>query len=373
MIRQQPLRISNARRCSIEPAVAGKICGRNLSTVHPFLQDCEKGYFMSKLTYRTAESVSPKHPDKLCDQISDAILDAFLERDPTSRVAVETVGGHGKIFVVGEVSSKASIDIEPIVRRIAGDIDLEVRFVEQSPEIAQGVDTGGAGDQGIMVGYACSETDELLPLEVVLARSLNQYLFAIWPYDGKTQITIADTKIVSIVASFQHAPKNKLQQAVVDWLETVKSASYDNDTAFHINPAGDWEQGGFEADTGLTGRKLVVDNYGPHIPIGGGCFSGKDPSKVDRSAAYIARKIAITYLKERNAKEVFVHLAYAIGFDQPVEATVTIDGIQESIEGFDLSPKGIVEQLQLREAIYEETAKYGHFGHADFPWEQAGV
>ncbi len=327
---------------------------------------------MSKNNYRTAESVSPGHPDKLCDQISDAILDAYLAEDPKARVAVEAVGGHGKVFVVGEITSTAKVAIEPIVERLAGDVEVEVRLVEQSPEIAQGVDTGGAGDQGIMVGYACDETPELLPLEVMLSRQLNQYLYKKWPYDGKTQVTLKDGKIASVVASFQNAPHDELEEAVKSWLSSLQSPVFNPQSGakLHINPAGDWGQGGFDADTGLTGRKLVVDNYGPRIPIGGGCFSGKDPSKVDRSAAYIARKIAVDYLKERKAHEVFVHLAYAIGYDQPLEATVTIDGAQEVVEGYDLSPNGIIKTLDLRRPIYEQTARYGHFGHVDFPWEQ---
>ncbi len=325
---------------------------------------------MSKPIYRTAESVSPGHPDKICDQISDAVLDAYLKQDPNARVAVEAVGGHGKVFVVGEVTSDAKVDIEPIAKRLAGDVEIEVRLASQSPEIAQGVDTGGAGDQGIMVGYACNETPELLPLEVVLARSLNQNLHKRWPYDGKTQVTLKDGKIESIVASFQNAPKDELSAQVLTWLkhqdDQIKG---EEPVKLHANPAGDWNIGGFDADTGLTGRKLVVDNYGPRIPIGGGCFSGKDPSKVDRSAAYIARKIAVDYLRERGAAEVFVHLAYAIGHDQPLEATVTIDGAQEEVKGYDLSPNGIIESLNLKQPIYEQTARYGHFGHTDFPWE----
>lgn len=320
--------------------------------------------------YRTAESVSPKHPDKLCDQISDAILDAYLTNDPNARVAVETVGGHGKVFITGEVTSTSHPDIEPIVERIAGDVDITVHLAKQSPEIAQGVDTGGAGDQGIMVGYACNETSEHLPLEVVLSRKLNQYLYEQWPYDGKTQVTLKDSQITAVVASFQNAPKNDLSAAVLQWLKNEPLAvQVSPDFKLHANPAGDWYQGGFDADAGLTGRKLVVDNYGPRIPIGGGCFSGKDPSKVDRSAAYIARKIALDYLKERNAKEVFCHLAYAIGYDQPLEASVTIDGKQENVEGYDLSPKGIITTLDLKRPIYEATARYGHFGHSEFPWE----
>ncbi|HMR72956.1 MAG TPA: methionine adenosyltransferase domain-containing protein [Candidatus Saccharibacteria bacterium] len=315
-------------------------------------------------TYKTAESVSPKHPDKLCDQISDAILDAYLVGDPDSRIAVETMGGHGKIFITGEVTSVTHPEIAPIVQRIVGDTDLTVHLEKQSPEIAHGVDTGGAGDQGIMVGYATSETPEFLPLEVVLSRRLNQCLYERWPYDGKTQITLHDGEIVAVVASFQHAPSADLRLAVERWLRTQNG-----NPALHINPAGDWQQGGFDADTGLTGRKLVVDNYGPRIPIGGGCFSGKDPSKVDRSAAYMARKIAIDYIRERKAAEVFVHLAYAIGYDQPLEATVTIDGVQEVVENYDLSPTGIIKSLNLKQPIYEQTARYGHFGHPGFAWE----
>ena len=315
-------------------------------------------------TYKTAESVSPKHPDKLCDQISDAILDAYLVGDPDSRIAVETMGGHGKVFITGEVTSVTHPEIAPIVQRIVGDTDLTVHLEKQSPEIAHGVDTGGAGDQGIMVGYATSETPEFLPLEVVLSRRLNQCLYERWPYDGKTQITLHDGEIVAVVASFQHAPSADLRLAVERWLRTQNG-----NPALHINPAGDWQQGGFDADTGLTGRKLVVDNYGPRIPIGGGCFSGKDPSKVDRSAAYMARKIAIDYIRERKAAEVFVHLAYAIGYDQPLEATVTIDGVQEVVENYDLSPSSIIKSLNLKQPIYERTARYGHFGHPGFAWE----
>lgn len=323
------------------------------------------------LNFRTAESVSPGHPDKICDQISDAILDAYLGKDPDARIAVEAVGGHGKVFVVGEVTSIARVDIKSIVSRIAGGVEVEVRLVEQSPEIASGVDTGGAGDQGIMVGYACDETPELLPLEVVLSRNLNQNLYERWPYDGKTQVTLKNNKIQSIVASFQNAPRDQLSAQVLTWLKRQNKSVRPTDglVQLHINPAGDWQQGGFDADTGLTGRKLVVDNYGPRIPIGGGCFSGKDPSKVDRSAAYIARKIAVDYLKRYKASEVFVHLAYAIGYDQPLEATVTVDGKQQEVKGYDLSPAGIIKLLNLKNPIFEQTARYGHFGHSSFPWE----
>lgn len=326
-------------------------------------------------TLRTAESVSPKHPDKMCDQISDAILDAYLTADPKARVAVEAVGGHGKVFVVGEVSSYAEVDIQAIVDRIAGPVELEVRLAVQSPEIANGVDTGGAGDQGIMVGYACSETPELLPLEVILARDLNKYLYKKWPYDGKTQVTIKGGEIQAIVASFQHANHDELKEAVKSWAGTQKYTSkcfvkYRNSNpVLHINPAGDWQVGGFEADAGLTGRKLVVDNYGPRVAVGGGAFSGKDPSKVDRSAAYMARKVAVDYLKRFQAGEVFCYLAYAIGHELPLQANVMVDGQEKLIEGYDLSPNGIIKHLNLLTPIYEKTASYGHFGHEDFAWE----
>lgn len=326
---------------------------------------------MTKIGYRTAESVSPGHPDKLCDQISDAVLDAYLAQDLNSRVAVETVGSHGKVYVTGEVTSNAKVEIEPIIKRLAGDkVKTEVRIVKQSPEIAQGVDTGGAGDQGIMVGYATSETLELLPLEVVLARSLNQNIYEHWQFDGKTQVTLRNGKIESLVASFQNAPRGELEQQVLAWLDGQTSAVKAETPRLHINPAGDWDLGGFDADVGLTGRKLVVDNYGPGIPIGGGCFSGKDPSKVDRSAAYMARKIAVDYLKKNSAHEVYCYLAYAIGYEQPLEATVIIDGQQRQVAGYDLTPNGIINFLDLKRPIYEPTACYGHFGHPEFAWEK---
>ena len=335
--------------------------------------------------YRTAESVSPGHPDKLCDRISDAILDAHLAEDPQARVAVDVAGGHGKLFVTGEVTSNAQrVDVSSIVKRIAGDIELIENIARQSPEIAQGVDTGGAGDQGIMVGYATRETPELLPLEVVLARSLNQYLYEKWPYDGKTQVTIRGDEITGVVASFQHAQGQSLSKAVEEWLDMTAQglalSSGDEcapglawhskeEVIVHVNPAGDWDIGGFDADAGLTGRKLAVDNYGPRIPVGGGAFSGKDPSKVDRSAAYMARKIAVDYLCQRSsAQEVLVRLAYAIGVAEPLEASVVIDGILEPIIGYDLTPTGIIAQLGLRRPMYEQTARYGHFGH-QFDWE----
>ena len=333
-------------------------------------------------TYRTAESVSPKHPDKLCDQISDAILDAHLKQDPQARVAVETCGGHGQVFITGEITSRAKgVDIPAIVARITGDDQLKLytNLVQQSPEIAQGVDTGGAGDQGIMIGYACDETPELLPLEVVLSRRLNQFIYAKHPFDGKTQITLVlpdlgaedqTPRVSSIVASFQNTSRAELDQLVHEFIAREELQGVDGaDITLHLNPAGDWNQGGFEADTGLTGRKLIVDNYGPRIPIGGGCFSGKDASKVDRSAAYMARRVAVDYLRQCHAHEVFVRLAYAIGYAEPLERTVVIDGQAEQIEGYDLTPRGIIRSLDLLRPIYEPTARYGHFGEG-FDWDK---
>ena len=319
--------------------------------------------------YRTAESVSPKHPDKLCDRISDAILDAYFKEDPEARVAAEACGGHGVVFVTGEVTSTANdVDIPAIVHKIAGDdVEVHTKIVKQSPEIAAGVDTGGAGDQGIMIGYACDETPEMLPLEVVLARRLNQFIYAKHPYDGKTQITLApDGSVDSIVASFQNVSHDKLERLVHEF---IQEHDLKGKLELHLNPAGDWHQGGFDADTGLTGRKLIVDNYGPRIAIGGGCYSGKDPSKVDRSAAYMARRIAVDYLRKRKAHEVLVRLAYAIGYAEPLEKTVIIDGKPEEIEGYDLTPKGITKYLDLKRPIYEKTACYGHYGEG-FDWDK---
>ena len=318
--------------------------------------------------YRTAESVSPKHPDKLCDRISDAILDAYLAKDPEARVAAETCGGHDVVFVTGEITSTAEVDIPAIVKKIAGEnLEIHTKIVKQSPEIAQGVDTGGAGDQGIMVGYACDDTPELLPREVVLARRLNQFIYQKHPYDGKTQITLAPNgEIESIVASFQNVSSKTLEQLVEAF---IKKYQLTGKLELHLNPAGDWNQGGFDADTGLTGRKLIVDNYGPGVAIGGGCYSGKDPSKVDRSAAYMARRVAVDYLRPRHAHEVIVRLAYAIGKAEPLEKTVIIDGKPEEITGYDLTPRGIIKYLDLKRPIYAKTAEYGHFGEG-FDWDK---
>ena len=327
-------------------------------------------------SFKTAEFVSPQHPDKLCDRIADALLDEYLRHDSQARTAIEVMGGHGRVCITGEVKSQVTVDIEPIVRRIVGtELELINNLATQSPEIAAGVDTGGAGDQGIMIGYATSETPELLPLELVLARDLSQFLYKLWPHDGKTQVTVKNAELVAIVASFQHAAHNDLELAVKDWAKKQQYVNpcfvkYRNSNPqLHINPAGDWHIGGFEADAGLTGRKLIVDNYGPQISIGGGAYSGKDPSKVDRSAAYMARKIAVDYLRQFQAHTVLVRLAYAIGYSQPVEATVIVDGREKRIEGYDLSPHGIIDFLRLKRPIYEDLATHGHYGRTGLSWD----
>lgn len=312
---------------------------------------------------KTAECVSPSHPDKLCDRISDAILDEYLKQDPNSRVAVETIGSHGKIFVTGEVTTRAKeIDIPHVVSTIAGPgYALDIHIVAQSPEIAQGVDVGGAGDQGIMTGYATRETDTYMPKEYELARTLCQAVYEQYPFDGKTQVTIhTDGTIHSVVASFQHAPQSALLSLVQSVIPDARE--------YHINPAGDWSVGGFDADAGLTGRKIIVDNYGPEIAVGGGAFSGKDPSKVDRSGAYMARRVAVDYLeKYPDAQTVLVKLAYAIGHPEALMAVAVVDGVPETVEGYDLTPNGIKSFLQLDTPLYGDTAQWGHFGRG-FTW-----
>ncbi len=318
---------------------------------------------------KTAEFVSPKHPDKICDFIADSILDAYLAQDVDSRVAIEVMGGHNLITINGEVTTSAKIDIEKIVKDIVGsEYKVISNIALQSPEIAKGVDAGGAGDQGIMKGYATRETPEHLPLEYVLARNLCQKIYEVYPYDGKTQVTVEDGEVTTVVASFQNTKSEEL-------LKLVQSIIPARD--YLINPAGEWNQGGFDADTGLSGRKLVIDNYGPEVPIGGGSFSGKDYTKVDRSGAYMARRIAVEILESRGAKassvglqprEVFVKLAYAIGKSLPVMAVVVVDGVEEEIVGYDLSPRGIREYLKLKEVKYADTCTWGHFGR-EFPWK----
>ena len=294
---------------------------------------------------RTAECITPKHPDKICDRISDAILDACLEQDPNSRVAIETMGGHGIISVTGELTTSAYVEIPDIVRSVYDDeIGIQVNIVKQSPEISQGVDTGGAGDQGIMIGYACNENEEMVPEEYYLARKLCKEIYKKYPFDGKTQITINEHNQIRVVASFQNAPAAELGKIITNFFMPTNYSVID----VHCNPAGDWNIGGF--------------------PLGGGAFSGKDCSKVDRSAAYAARKVAVDYLKKYSAKEVYVTLAYAIGYDQPLQATATVDGKQIIIEDYDLSPNGICSMLDLKKPMFSKTAEWGHMGN-NFNWK----
>lgn len=310
---------------------------------------------------KTAEFVSPKHPDKICDFIADSILDMYMNSDQESRVAIEVMGGHNLVIINGEVTSRVETDIVMRVKSIVGEsCRVIVNVVPQSREIARGVDIGGAGDQGIMKGYATSETDSLLPLEYVLARDLCQKIFETYPFDGKTQVTVENGKVTTVVASFQNSKNDDLLSLV----KRIISAE-----EYLINPAGEWEQGGFDADTGLSGRKLIVDNYGPEISIGGGSFSGKDYTKVDRSGAYMARHIAVGLLRARGATEVFTKLAYAIGKAEPVMAVAVIDGIEERITGYDLTPAGIRQTLTLDKVCYSDTCTWGHFGR-DFPWDR---
>ena len=319
---------------------------------------------------RTAECVSPKHPDKMCDRISDTLLDIHLTHDPNSRVAIETCGGNGLVYVTGEVTSQYKItdeEIIQVVKDITTDDSIEViiNLNTQSPEIAQGVDIGGAGDQGIMIGYACRDNEQFLPQEYYLSRELNKSVFDKYPYDGKTQVTMNGNSL-RVVCSFQNAPAEKLEKLVMEYFEDFPQYHIE---ALHCNPAGDWNIGGFTADAGLTGRKLAVDNYGPRVPLGGGAFSGKDCTKVDRSAAYMARRIAVDILEQRpEVQEVTVQLAYAIGYNQPLQASALVDGEHEFIKGYDLSPKGIIDFLDLRKPIFSNTAQFGHMG-ANFSWK----
>lgn len=324
---------------------------------------------MSQL--RTAEFVSPKHPDKICDYIADSILDAHLATDPLARVAVEVMGGHGLITLNGEITSSAEVDCELVVKQIVGqNYKVLSGISKQSPEIARGVDAGGAGDQGIMVGYATSATESLLPREYELARNLCQEIYKVYPYDGKVQVTLLSSqasqenekeseKVECVVASFQNSKSLELEELVRSLIKAEK---------YLINPAGEWQQGGFDADSGLSGRKLVVDAYGPHVPIGGGSFSGKDATKVDRSGAYFARKVAVDLLEKnksngKSAQEVLVKIAYAIGVVEPVMAVAYIDGAEKDIsKDYDFSPRTICKLLELDKPQFATLSEWGHFG-----------
>ncbi len=338
----------------------------------------------------TVESVTSGHPDKICDQISDAVLDECLKQDPTSRVAVETFGCHGLLVVGGELTSNAKVDFEEVARRVYRDIGhdgvLEVitRVVQQSPDIAQGVDTGGAGDQGIMYGYATDETSQYLPNSVVKAHELAQGLeklrrtnplFSWVKPDGKTQVTVQNGVITTVLVSTQH--DENVDQATIRALLTehlIKPVIGDiSNVEILINPTGKFVLGGFDADTGLTGRKLMVDTYGGLIPHGGGCFSGKDATKVDRSAAYMSRFVAKNLVANGFAKRCLVSVAYAIGRAEPVMVEA-VNEKGESIadlvkEKFDFRPRAIIDRLGLRQPVYQRSAVYGHFTKNDLPWE----
>ena len=359
----------------------------------------------------TSESVTEGHPDKIADQISDAILDSMLKEDPFSRVACETMVTTGLAIVAGEITTRTYVDIPGVVRDTVKEIgytrakygfDYETCGVmtsidKQSPDIAQGVDTGGAGDQGLMFGFACDETEELMPLPIMLAHKICMQLSdvrksEILPYlrpDGKSQVTIEydgfkPVKVDTVVVSTQHADDIKLSDLKEDMVEKVikpvipKHLLDDEDITYHINPTGRFVVGGPMGDCGLTGRKIIVDTYGGSGRHGGGCFSGKDPSKVDRSAAYAARWVAKNIVASGAASRCELQLAYAIGVVEPVSVSVNTygtgavpDSELEKIvrKTFDLTPKGIMEALDLRKPIYKSTAAYGHFGRNGFSWE----
>jgi S-adenosylmethionine synthetase len=341
----------------------------------------------------TVESVTAGHPDKICDQISDAILDECLRQDPMTRAGIEAFGGHGELVVGGEVTTKAEVDFAKIaldVYREIGyknELKITTNVVKQSPDIAQGVDTGGAGDQGIMYGYATDETPEFLPKGIVLVHKLAKGLEDLrrsgeisWlGPDGKSQVTIDETseqKIRAILISTQHdgnIDQEEIRAALIEKLIQPLTGDVSN-IEILVNPTGKFAIGGFEGDAGLTGRKIMVDTYGGLIPHGGGCFSGKDPTKVDRSAAYMCRYVAKTLVSEGKAKECLVSVAYAIGRAEPlmVEAlNEKGESIRSEIENrFDFKPKAIIEKLNLRRPIYKKTAAYGHFGKPGLPWEE---
>ena len=368
----------------------------------------------------TSESVSEGHPDKVCDQISDAVLDALFQLDPMSRVACECFVTTGLALVGGEVTTKGYVDVQKIVRDVIKDIGYTEAGVgfdadscsvlsaihSQSPNIAQGVDIGGAGDQGMMFGYASAETPELMPMPIMYAHKLVHRLSVIrkkerdlMPYlrpDAKSQVTVEyegkrPVRVSTIVVSTQHAPHVSQRQIKEDVIEhvvrkVIPREMLDKRTKYYVNPTGIFEIGGPHGDSGLTGRKIVVDTYGGKAPHGGGAFSGKDPTKVDRSAAYAARHLAKNIVAAGIASECLIQVAYAIGIVEPVSIHVNTFGTGEIPDGdlesvihvnaekggpFDLTPAGIIRRLNLRRPIYRKTASYGHFGRTEkeFTWE----
>lgn len=361
--------------------------------------------------YFTSESVTEGHPDKLCDCISDSILDACLGQDKESRVAIETFASKNLITIAGQLTTNANIDVESIVRNTIKEIgydneltdidyrtcQVETNITKQSNDIALGVDVGGAGDQGIMFGYAVDETPEYMPFALYMAHKLSKRLTevrkkGILNYlrpDGKTQVTVEyennlPRRIESILISNQHLPETDLEQMKQDLkkevIEAVIPAEYmDENTKIYINPTGRFVIGGPLGDTGLTGRKIIVDTYGGYSRHGGGCFSGKDATKVDRSASYMLRHIAKNVVANRYAKKCELQVSYAIGMKEPMSIYIDTFGtnkipeeeILEKIkEKFDLTPNGIIEYLKLKEPIYKKTTNYGHFGKDELPWEK---
>jgi S-adenosylmethionine synthetase len=361
----------------------------------------------------TSESVTEGHPDKIADQVSDAILDACLEQDPYSRVAAETLTATGLVVIAGEITTKAYVDFQTLVRGVVASIGYDNAVYgfdsntcavistinKQSGDIAQGVDTGGAGDQGMMFGYAANETPELMPAAIALAHKLTRRLTEVrksgkLPYlrpDGKSQVTVEydenrkPVRVDAVVISSQHAETVSNEDLHADILKhviqyVIPASLLDENTKYHINPTGRFVIGGPMGDTGLTGRKIIVDTYGGAGRHGGGAFSGKDPTKVDRSAAYMARYIAKNIVAAGLADRCEVQLAYAIGVAEPVSVLVETFGTSKLSatelttlvrKNFPLTPKNIIEHLKLRRPIYQKTAAYGHFGRndADFTWE----
>ena len=370
----------------------------------------------------SSESVTEGHPDKLCDFISDSILDSFIEKDPNSRVACECVASKGEIYITGEISSSANVDIENVARNTIkevgynnADVDIDYRtckitinISKQSQDIALGVDSSletkkgelesiGAGDQGLMFGFACSETKELMPLPISLAHKLAERLTFVRKTniidyirpDGKVQVTVEydndmPIRVDTIVISTQHLPDIEMEQLKKDLIQNVikpivPSELLDENTKYLINPTGRFVIGGPLGDSGLTGRKIIVDTYGGYSRHGGGAFSGKDPSKVDRSASYMARHIAKNVVANGYAKKCEVQLAYAIGVAKPVSVyidtfgtnTITEEKILNKInKQFDLTPTGIINYLDLKRPIFKQITNYGHFGKENLPWEK---